>query len=186
MKKINLLIFLVVANAYLVSVEQNQANLTQEENQETSEANVCYNFNNSTNDNSTNKQYISAEIKLDAQVQQIEKKISFFSKVASFVKRTKNKIQDKINEFVEAVFTEETTNQENNYSDTKEHQNNSEATKQNAQAKNKDHESKQEKHVRICPTCGFPAETCELDKSRIAQGIILKCGCKECGGRWWI
>jgi hypothetical protein len=40
----------------------------------------------------------------------------------------------------------------------------------------------EKQHERICPTCGRPAELCELDKSRIAQGNIMTCGCHECGG----
>jgi hypothetical protein len=41
----------------------------------------------------------------------------------------------------------------------------------------------EKKHERICPTCGRPAIFCETDKERIAHGIVMTCGCSECGGR---
>lgn len=45
--------------------------------------------------------------------------------------------------------------------------------------------SVEKKHERICPTCGYPAALCEVDKDRIAHGNIMLCGCDECGGRVW-
>jgi hypothetical protein len=41
---------------------------------------------------------------------------------------------------------------------------------------------KHKEHTRICPTCGGLAAHCPADRSRIAGGTVLLCGCPICGG----
>lgn len=43
-------------------------------------------------------------------------------------------------------------------------------------------ETKAKDHVRICPYCLIPSTECPFDQSRLSGGIIIKCGCEECGG----
>lgn len=45
-----------------------------------------------------------------------------------------------------------------------------------------DSNTKEKSHERICPCCGSYSINCPADTARLANGNVLKCGCRECGG----
>lgn len=56
------------------------------------------------------------------------------------------------------------------------------ASQQNQGAVTSKTEQIEKKHERICPTCGRYSINCPCDQGRLAQGNIMTCGCRECGG----